>query len=177
MKFIKTKIEGVWLMEPIVHRDGRGFFLEFYEESLFRKHGIRLRFVQDNHSASTKGVLRGLHYQTAPHAQAKLIRVIRGSAFDVVVDLRKNSKTFGWYVSQVLSAENKKMLFVPEGFAHGFLALEDGTEFLYKCSDFYHPRCERGLRWDDPNVKIRWPKIKGGYLLSDRDKRHPFLNS
>lgn len=173
MRFISTKIKGVWLIEPMVFGDSRGFFLESFQETLFKKQGIRERFVQDNHSRSSKGVLRGLHYQVAPKAQAKLVRVIKGAAFDVAVDLRKGSKTFGRYVAQVLSAENKKILFIPRGFAHGFLALEEGTEFLYKCSDLYSPAHERGLRWNDPDIGIRWPKVGISYKLSDKDKHYP----
>lgn len=176
MKFTKARIPGILLIEPDVHEDERGFFFESYHRQIFRENGIREEFVQDNHSRSVKGVLRGLHYQAAPKTQAKLIRVVRGEAFDVVVDVRKDSKTFGRYVSFVLSEENKKMVFIPStGFAHGFLALKDNTEVFYKASDFYSPSHERGIAWDDPVIGIDWPKLDGGWILSERDKRHPGL--
>lgn len=175
MKFIRTKIQEVILIQPDVYGDSRGFFLENYSKKLFRANGIDVDFVQDNHSRSARGVLRGIHYQIAPHAQAKLVRVVRGEAFDVVVDIRKNSKSFGRYVSHLLSETNNKMVFVPAGFAHGFCALADGTEFLYKVSDDYSPLHERGLMWNDPTVGIEWPKVEGGYILSEKDKRHPGL--
>ncbi len=134
-----------------------------------------MNFVQDNHSLSSKGALRGLHYQVAPRAQAKLIRVIRGKVFDVVVDLRKRSKTYGKCITEILSSENKKMIFIPEGFAHGFLALESGTEVLYKTSDFYSFKHERGIAWNDPALGIRWPKLGVPYQLSEKDRHYPVL--
>ncbi len=175
MKFIPAQIPDVVLIEPRVHEDRRGFFLEFYNKDLFQKNGIGVHFVQDNHSTSEKGVVRGLHFQIAPRMQAKLVKVIRGSAFDVVVDIRKGSPTFGKYVSHILSAENKKMLYVPAGFAHGFCALEDGTEFLYKVSDFYSARHERGIIWNDPAIAIPWPKLDVDTVLSEKDKHYPRL--
>ena len=177
MKFIPTKLPGVVLVEPQVFKDARGFFLESWRRDLFEKNGIRTDFVQDNHSASAKGTLRGLHYQAAPREQAKLVRVGRGEAFDVVVDIRPGSKTFGQWEGHVLNAENRKMLFVPAGFAHGFLALQDGTEFLYKVSDVYSPQHERGLLWNDPGLAIRWPKLDTPYLLSEKDKQFPTISS
>ena len=175
MKFIPTKIPDVILIEPKVFSDERGFFFESYLKDAFRQHGIISDFVQDNHSRSTKGVLRGLHYQVAPKEQAKLVRVTRGEAFDVVVDIRQDSKTFGQWVGHLLNEEKKNMLFVPAGFAHGFLALKDGTELLYKVSDVYSPAHERGIRWDDPAIGIAWPRINAPFFLSEKDKKYPFL--
>ena len=175
MKFIPTKIPDVILIEPKVFSDERGFFFESYLKDAFRQNGITTDFVQDNHSRSAKGVLRGLHYQVAPKEQAKLVRVTRGEAFDVVVDIRKGSKTFGWWTGQVLSEKKKNMLFIPAGFAHGFLALEDDTELLYKVSDVYSPVHERGVRWDDPEIGIVWPKTGTPALLSEKDKKYPSL--
>ncbi len=175
MKFIETKIPQVLLIEPRVFEDKRGFFLECYSKEAFERQGISTEFVQDNHSASAKGVLRGLHYQMGPDPQAKLVRVIRGEVFDVVVDIRKGSKTFGRYVSHVLSAKNKKIVYVPAGFAHGFLALENWTELHYKTSSPYRPQYEGGIIWNDPTVGIRWPKIKGKFIFSDKDQKNPTL--
>ena len=175
MKRTETAIEGVLLLEPVVHGDRRGFFLEFYNERTFRELGITHRFVQDNHSSSRAGVLRGLHYQLT-HPQAKLVRVIAGEVFDVAVDVRRGSPTFGKWVGQVLSAENKRMLFVPEGFAHGFFVLSDEAQFLYKCSDFYDPQGERGIIWDDPEIAVEWPIVNGARpMLSEKDRRYPPL--
>ena len=175
MKFLKTALPGVLVIEPDIFTDSRGFFLESYQRELFRKNGITVDFVQDNHSASSRGVLRGLHYQVPPRAQAKLVRVVRGAAFDVVVDLRKDSKTFGRPACETLSAENRKMLYIPPGFAHGFLSLEEGTELLYKVSDLYSPEHERGILWSDPALAIPWPKTGAGYMLSEKDKKYPTL--
>ena len=175
MKFTPTDIPDVVLVEPGVFQDKRGFFFESYRRDLFLKHGIRADFVQDNHSLSKKGALRGLHTQIAPKEQAKLVRVVRGEVFDVVVDIRPGSKSFGRHVSQVLSAANKKMLFVPAGFAHGYLTLSDEAEFLYKVSELYSPAHERGLRWDDAALGIEWPKLDAPYLLSEKDKTFPGL--
>lgn len=175
MKFIKTEIEGVIVVEPTVFTDPRGFFYESYRKEVFVKNGIKDEFVQDNVSLSAKGVLRGLHYQTPPRAQAKLMRVIRGSVFDVAVDIRPRSRTFGKYFSTVLSAENRQMLYIPKGFAHGFCVLEEGTEFMYKVSDYYSPENERGILWSDPALAIPWPKLDRAFLLSDKDKKYPAL--
>ena len=175
MKFTPTAIADVILIEPDVRKDPRGFFLESYRKDEFERHGIRIDFVQDNHSASVKGVLRGLHYQHAPKGQAKLVRVVRGEVFDVAVDIRPGSPTFGKYMSELLSAENKKMLFIPAGFAHGYLTVSDEAEFLYRVSDLYSPAHERGIRWDDPDIQIPWPKLDRPYLFSDKDKRLPSL--
>lgn len=175
MKFTRLTIPDVISIEPKVIQDARGFFFEFYHQELFRRNGIHATFVQDNYSRSSRGVLRGLHFQIEPKAQDKLVRVTRGEVFDVAVDIRKDSKTFGKFVSTVLSEENKKTLFIPKGFAHGFLVLKDGTEFLYKVGDFYSLEHERGIRWDDPEIGIPWPKLNRSYILSEKDKTYPSL--
>ncbi len=177
MKFTPTAIPDVILIEPDVFRDTRGVFFEVYRRDLFHKNGIQTDFVQDNQSLSMKGALRGLHYQAAPKEQAKLVRVVRGEVFDVVVDIRPGSRTFGRYVAETLSDENRKMLFVPAGFAHGYLTLSDEAEFLYKVSELYSPSHERGLRWDDKDLGIPWPKLDKAYLLSDKDKLYPGLKN
>lgn len=173
MKFHKTEIEGVFVIEPAVFEDSRGLFFESYNRALFAQNGIAVDFVQDNRSTSSKGVLRGLHFQAPPTQQAKLVGVLRGEAFDVVLDLRKSSKTFGRSTTHVLSGENKKMLFLPEGMAHGFLALKDDTHFFYKVSRPHSKAHERGVAWDDPDLKIAWPKLDAPYILSDKDRSHP----
>ena len=172
IKVTKTDINGVLLIEPVVHGDNRGYFLETYNEYDFVNNGINVRFVQDNQSKSSKGVLRGLHFQKS-HPQAKLVRVLDGEVFDVAVDLRKDSPTFGKYVSVILSGNNKKMLFIPKGFAHGFLVLSDNAVFAYKCDDFYHPEDEGGLYYNDQEIGINWP-IKN-VILSEKDKKNPLL--
>ena len=174
-KFIKTEIEDVVIVEPTVFGDHRGYFMETYNYNEFKEAGIDTVFVQDNQSKSRKGVLRGLHFQKT-YSQAKLVRVIKGEVFDVAVDLRKGSPTYGKWVGVYLSEENKRQLFIPKHFAHGFLVLSDEAEFVYKCDDFYHPEDEGGLRWDDPDVGIKWPIPEGmEILLSDKDKKNPFL--
>lgn len=155
-KFTKTDIEDVIIVEMTAFGDSRGYFMETYEERKFYEGGITVKFVQDNQSKSTKGVLRGLHFQKT-HPQAKLVRVIKGEVYDVAVDLRKDSPTYGKYVGAILSEENKKQFFIPRGFAHGFLVLSDEAEFCYKCDDFYHPEDEGGLMWNDPEIGIDWP--------------------
>lgn len=177
MNFVKTDIDGVIVIEPKVFPDPRGFFYESYRKELFAANGIPDDFVQDNISSSAKGVLRGLHFQSAPKAQAKLMRVLRGSVFDAVVDLRPKSRTYGKHFSIVLSAGNKKMLYVPKGFAHGFCVMEEGTEFLYKVSDYYSPEHERGLLWSDPALAIPWPKLDREFILSEKDKKYPPLKN
>ena len=162
-EFEKQKIEDVILVKPKVFGDNRGFFMETYKKSDFFENGITVEFNQDNHSRSRKGVLRGLHYQEAPYGQAKLVRCARGRIYDVAVDIRKGSKTFGQYVKVELTEDNKHMLFIPEGFAHGFLVLSDIAEFCYKCTDFYHPGDEGGMAWNDPQIGIQWPKLQGEY--------------
>ncbi len=175
--FLKTEIDGVIIVETKVFGDNRGYFMETYHEDKFCEGGITAKFIQDNQSKSTKGVLRGLHFQKT-HPQAKLVRVIKGKVYDVAVDLRKESPTYGKYVGVVLSEENKKQFFIPRGFAHGFLVLSDEAEFVYKCDDFYHPEDEGGLMWNDPAIGIDWPlenveEIK----LSEKDTKNPKFGS
>ena len=165
---IECPIQGVTLLEPVVHGDERGFFLEFYNQRTFESLGIVRQFVQDNHSRSGRGVLRGLHYQLK-HPQAKLVRVISGEVFDVAVDVRRGSPTFGKWVAHVLSAASRRMMFVPEGCAHGFYVLSDTAEINYKCSDYYAPEDEHGLAWNDPALAIAWP-LDGAPLMSARDR-------
>ncbi len=171
--FRSFALEDVILIEPRVFPDGRGFFLESYKKSDFAKNGIDAAFVQDNHSYSQKNVLRGLHYQLPPMAQGKLVRVIKGAVLDVAVDIRKNSPTFLQWVSERLTAENSLMMYVPPGFAHGFLTLTDDVHLLYKCTDEYAPDLERGIRWDDPDINVDW-EIENP-LVSEKDGKLPFL--
>lgn len=171
--FNKTEIEGVYIIEPKVFGDNRGYFMETYNEQEFKNNGLDYNFVQDNQSKSKKGVLRGLHFQKT-HPQAKLVRVLEGEVFDVAVDLRKGSKTYGKWVGVILSEENKKQFMIPRGFAHGFVVLSDTAVFAYKCDDFYHPEDEGGIMWNDPDINIEWP-YKGELLLSEKDKVHPLL--
>jgi len=172
--FNKTKIEDVILIEPQIFGDSRGFFIETYKKSDFIKNGISNDFVQDNHSKSTKGVLRGLHYQLNPKAQAKLVRCSKGKIFDVAVDIRVGSKTFGQWVGYELSEENKNMLYIPAGFAHGFIVLSDEAELLYKASNEFCPELDRGIRWNDPSININWG-IDFEPLISGKDNLQPFL--
>lgn len=172
MKRIETSIPGVCLIEPSVFEDQRGFFFESYHEIKFAKMGIEDRFVQDNHARSVEHTLRGLHYQIT-HPQAKLCRVVQGEVLDVVVDIRRGSPHFGKWESSVLSAENKREMYVPAGFAHGYLVLSDTAEFLYKCSDFYRAEFERGIAWNDPYIGIVWGIKKP--LLSSKDLTNPAL--
>ena len=158
----KTEINGLCIITPTVHKDSRGYFMESYNERDFQEAGLNLRFVQDNQSMSQKGVLRGLHFQKE-YPQGKLVRVIRGRVYDVAVDLRKNSATFGKHFGIILTEENKKMFYIPEGFAHGFLVLSDTAEFAYNVTDFYHPGDEGGLAWNDPEIGIVWPELSGSY--------------
>ena len=171
--FNKTEIEGVFIIEPKVFGDERGYFMETYKEKDFVDAGLDYKFVQDNHSRSHRGVLRGLHYQKN-FPQAKLVRVIQGEVFDVAVDLRKNSPTYGKWVGVILSAENKKMFMIPRGFAHGFVVLSETAEFVYKCDELYHPEDEGGIMWNDPDVNISWP-LNEEPSLSEKDKEHPLL--
>lgn len=174
MMIRKAKLAGVYVLEPDVYEDERGFFMESYNERELEKHGIRYRFIQDNHSLSReKGTIRGLHYQLEPYAQTKLVRVIAGAVYDVVVDIRRKSETYGKWEGFELSATNKRQLLVPKGFAHGFCTLEPNTEVLYKVDQPYSPQHDRGIRWDDPALAIVWPTVHP--ILSDRDRRHPFL--
>ncbi|MGR5522460.1 dTDP-4-dehydrorhamnose 3,5-epimerase [Vibrio sp. PNB22_4_2] len=170
MKVIETKIPDVKIIEPTVFGDERGFFMETWNQKRFEElvTGKPTQFVQDNHSKSKKGILRGLHYQTE-NTQGKLVRVVSGEVFDVAVDIRKGSPTFGKWVGEYLSAENKRQLWVPEGFAHGFYVTSEEAEFVYKCTDFYNPKAEVSLRWNDRNLKIDWPVI-GKPKLSQKDE-------
>lgn len=169
MKVTPLSIPDVLLIEPRVFEDARGFFFESFRVDLFRKEtSLNVSFLQDNHSKSSQGVLRGLHYQLSPHAQSKLVRVTQGEVLDVAVDLRKSSHTFGKYVAEILSSDNKKQLYIPEGFAHGFVTLSKTSEFLYKTTDFYHPESERCIIWNDASLNIDWPQgIK--ITVSDND--------
>ncbi len=173
--FEKQKIEDVILVKPKVFGDNRGFFMESYKKSDFFDNGIKIDFNQDNHSKSSKHVLRGLHYQAKPYGQAKLVRCSKGRIFDVAVDIRPNSKTFKQYVKVELSEENKNMLFIPEGFAHGFVVLSDEAELLYKASGEYNPLSDRGLLWSDKDINIDW-EIDFDPVLSEKDKVQPTLS-
>ena len=183
MRLVQTAIPEVLIVEPAVHRDDRGWFSESWNEARFNEalqavgQPAPRRFVQDNHSCSQAGVLRGLHYQLPPHAQGKLVRVVRGAAFDVAVDIRRGSPTFGRWAGAHLSADNQRQLWIPEGFAHGFLALEDDTHFLYKTTDVYARDCERSLLWDDPAIDVRWPLPAGltAPLVAAKDAAAPEL--
>ena len=170
MKVTFLKIPDVKLIEPDVHEDERGFFYESFNQQKFNEAiGENITFVQDNHSKSSKGVLRGLHYQEAPFAQGKLVRVVAGEVFDVAVDIRKDSQTYGQWVSEILSAENKKQLWIPVGFAHGFLTLSNDTELLYKTTSFYNQKSEKTIRYDSDLFKIGWPRIDSEIILSPKD--------
>ena len=176
MKFISGGLPGVITVVPTVHSDARGYFMETWQALRFREAGIDVDFVQDNFSHSSKGTLRGLHYQIK-QPQGKLVRVVLGEVFDVAVDLRKSSPNFGRWMGEILSAENKHQLWVPPGFAHGFLVLSETAAFEYKCTDYYAPEFERSLRWDDPGVGIEWPLPAGEQpVLSAKDEVAPFLN-
>ena len=177
IKVTTCEIEGLKVIEPTVFGDSRGYFFESYNYNDYAAAGITEQFVQDNQSASKKGVLRGLHFQKE-FPQDKLVRVIRGEVFDVAVDLRKDSKTFGKWYGVVLSEENKKQFFIPKNFAHGFLVLSDYAEFAYKCTDFYHPNDEGGLIWNDPDIGIEWPLQDGVELvMSEKDQKWPVLQN
>ncbi len=165
----KCEIEGLYIIEPTVFKDERGYFVETYHRNDFVEKGLDMVFVQDNQSMSTKGVLRGLHFQKE-HPQGKLVRVLRGEVFDVAVDLRKDSETYGKWFGLVLSAENKKQFYISEGFAHGFLVLSEEAEFAYKCTDFYHPGDEGGVIWNDPDIGIEWPIEGMDLIISEKDK-------
>ena len=175
MKFTETDLPGVVLIEPRVFRDDRGFFMETWQARRFQEAGIDAAFVQDNFSRSSRGTLRGLHYQVK-HAQGKLVRVVAGEVFDVAVDIRQSSPNFGRWTSAVLTSENKHQLWIPPGFAHGFLVLSEIAEFEYKCTDFYAPDFDRSIRWDDPAIGIEWPLRPGeAPLLSNKDATAPGL--
>jgi len=177
MKVVETDIPDVKILEPAVFCDERGFFFESFNQKKFEEIiGRRVNFVQDNHSRSVKGVLRGLHYQRSPHPQGKLVRCVVGEVFDVAVDIRKSSPSFGQWVGVILSAENKRQLWIPEGFAHGFLTLSDKAEFLYKTTDYWFKELDCSIAWNDPNINIHWP-IEGTLSLSDKDKSAPSIKS
>jgi len=177
MNVIKTAIPEVLIFEPKVFGDDRGFFFESFNQRVFEEEvGRKVEFVQDNHSKSTQGVLRGLHYQLAPYAQGKLVRCVAGEVFDVAVDIRKSSATFGQWVGITLTSENKRQLWIPEGFAHGFLTLSETAEFVYKTTNYYHFSSERALRFDDPRINIDWP-FTNDLKLSAKDEAAPELES
>lgn len=172
--FVETGLPGVLVIKPTVFGDARGYFMETFQKEEFAAAGITDEFVQDNQSKSSRGVLRGLHFQKE-HTQGKLVRVTKGEVFDVAVDCRPNSATFGKWVGVTLSEENKKQFYVPKGFAHGFLVLSDEAEFCYKCTDYYDPTAEGGIPYNDPTVNVEWPDCGCEYLLSEKDKKHePF---
>ena len=176
MNFIRTDISDIVIIEPKVYGDDRGYFIETFRENKLEKFlGYKIKFCQDNESKSKKGVLRGLHYQLSPYAQTKLVRVIQGKVLDIAVDIRKGSPTFGQYVSVELSSENKKQLLIPRGFAHGFVVLEDDTIFTYKVDNYYSPKDDRGIAFDDINLNINWRLDKDELILSDKDKAQPKL--
>ncbi len=178
MNFIPTALEGCFILEPKLIFDERGYFMESFNERLFQeKTGTDTHFVQDNQSFSTKGVLRGLHYQTGEHAQAKLVRVIQGEVLDVAVDIRPDSKTFGQHVAVLLSSENQRQLFVPRGFAHGFLVLSDTVVFFYKCDNFYNKESEGGIIYNDPEINIDWQFNQQELIISEKDQILPTLKN
>lgn len=178
MKIIKTKIEDLYILEPRIFSDERGFFYESYNQKIFEDAiGSKINFVQDNHSSSEKGVLRGLHYQEEPHSQGKLVRCILGAVFDVAIDIRKKSATFGQWFGVHLSSENKRQLWIPSGFAHGFLVLSEKAEFVYKTTNYYHPGSDRGIIWNDPTLSINWPIEEHEPILSKKDSCQPTFKS
>jgi len=174
MEIITTDFEGLFVLKPKVFQDKRGYFYESYNQNLFKENNLTTNFIQDNQSLSNKGIIRGLHFQNPPHAQIKLVRVIKGAVLDVVVDIRKNSKTYGQHFSIELNEENFLMLYIPVGFAHGFATLKDNTIFSYKCSETYHPESEGGLTWNDPEFKIDWQMEQP--ILSPKDEKYDSFN-
>ena len=176
MKVQQTDIEGVYILDPVLHGDERGYFMESFSERDFEaRTGLKVHFVQDNESRSRKGVLRGLHFQKEPYAQAKLVRVTQGRVLDVAVDIRPESPTCGKYVATELSGENHRQMFIPKGFAHGYVVLEDDTVFQYKCDEYYHPEAEGGIAWNDPQIAIDWGISDSEIILSDKDRVRPLL--
>ena len=175
MNFIETAIKGVYVIEPKVFNDARGYFFEAWKQMEFENHIGKVNFIQDNESKSSYGVLRGLHYQKAEFAQAKLVRVIKGRVLDVAVDIRRSSSTFGQHVMVELSEDNKRQFFIPRGFAHGFLVLSEEAIFTYKVDNVYAPQAEAGIRWDDPDLGIEWPIDPADVLTSEKDLRLPYL--
>ncbi len=173
--FMRLKIPEVILVEPQVFPDERGFFMESFKESIFKENGINTKFVQDNHSHSIKGTLRGLHYQKNPSAQAKLVTALKGEIFDVAVDIRKGSPTYGKWVGEILSEKNHKLLYVPQGFAHGFCVLSEEADVTYKANNEYSPETDRGLLWNDPEVGVKWPIEKP--ITSKKDEQQPLLEN
>lgn len=174
MGFIKTTLQDVYLFEPKVFGDHRGFFMETYNHQMFEEAGLSFNFIQDNHAMSAEaGTLRGMHFQLAPYAQTKLVRVIKGAVYDAIVDIRKGSPTYGQWEGFILSEENKRQLLVPQGFAHGYCTLTKDTEFVYKVDNYYSPDCDRGLAWDDPQLNIQWPTTNP--ILSEKDKKQPLF--
>lgn len=176
MNIIKTDIEGVLIIEPRVFGDARGYFFESFNQREFKEQtGVDIHFVQDNESCSSRGVVRGLHFQLPPYAQSKLVRVVEGTVLDVAVDIRKWSPTYGKHVSVELSADNKRQFFMPKGFAHGFAVLSERAVFQYKCDEYYHPEAEGAIAWDDTTLAIDWKIDKEQVLLSEKDRRHPMF--
>ena len=177
MNIIKTEIEGPLIVEPRVFGDARGYFFESYNARDFAAAtGLEINFVQDNESASSHGVVRGLHFQLPPYAQAKLVRVVEGEVLDVAVDIRRGSATYGRHVAVALSADNKRQFFIPKGFAHGFAVLSQRAVFQYKCDEYYHPEAEGAIAWDDPALAIDWHLPPADVTLSDKDRHHPLFN-
>lgn len=177
-KFEKTPIEGVFAIEPKAFDDDRGFFMEYYNKDAFAETGFKDLFVQANHSSSKKGVVRGMHYQLNPNPMGKLVKAVKGRIFDVGIDIRKGSPTFGKWHGEVLSEDNRRMLYFPPGFAHGFLSLVDGTEVIYLSTGMYNQQSERAILWNDPDVGIKWPtELVSKITLSDKDNKHPGLSS
>jgi dTDP-4-dehydrorhamnose 3,5-epimerase len=178
MNFIETKLEGCYVIEPKIILDERGYFMESFNEQIFQDGiGEKIHFVQDNQSFSTRGVFRGLHYQTGEHCQAKLVRVLQGEVLDIAVDIRPNSKTFGQYESVILSSENQKQFFVPRGFAHGFLVLSETATFFYKCDNFYNKESEGGIIFNDKTININWQFPLESLIISEKDKVQPTLEN
>ncbi|MBO7636173.1 MAG: dTDP-4-dehydrorhamnose 3,5-epimerase [Paludibacteraceae bacterium] len=175
MIFTEQEIKGVWVIEPKVFNDSRGYFMEAFKQNEFEEHVGKVNFIQDNESKSSYGVLRGLHYQKGEHSQAKLVRVIKGEVLDVAIDIRKSSPTFGKHVAVLLSEENKKQLFIPRGFAHGFVVLSQEAIFTYKVDNLYAPQSDAGIMYNDPEIGIQWPIKESEMLLSEKDKKHPLL--
>lgn len=177
MRVITTALEGIVILEPTIHGDERGYVMESYNEARFcAATGITTHFVQDNESRSTRGVLRGLHFQREPYAQAKLVRVVRGRVLDVAVDIRRESPTYGKHVAVELSEDNHRQMFIPKGFAHGFVVLSDEALFQYKCDEYYHPEAEGGIAWDDPAIGVDWGVAESDIILSEKDKHRPLLS-
>ena len=176
MNYIEQAVKGVFVIEPKIFGDSRGYFYESFKQAEFDEHiGRHVEFIQENQSKSSKGVLRGLHYQKGDASQAKLVRVVKGAVLDVAVDIRKSSPTFGKYVAVELSEENNRQLFIPRGFAHGFLVLSDEAVFTYKVDNVYAPQADAGIMYNDPQVGIEWPKLECEFLLSEKDTKHPLL--